>query len=186
MKSRSSTPLETLIQRIVNSSCAVLWLFSGVAGIADRAWGQVGEQKAVTIRVDANRNHVVNSFDPDRAFGTSLDVQPYGVIDKIFTPQVLKEMLSTGWGPITYRNNTELRISAWHWYENGVWSDPVHKSGYWVSSSEPADPIRYILSYSLPHRGFSQSGDGASSVMSGGSLSYWKSNPYLTSRFTGE
>jgi len=44
-------------------------------------------------------------------------------------------------------------------------------------------PIRYILSYALPHRGFATSGDRP---VQGPNLLYWKSNPYLTSKFTGE
>jgi F5/8 type C domain len=35
----------------------------------------------------------------------------------------------------------------------------------------------------LPHRGFATSGDAP---VAGPNLSYWKSNPYLTSKFTGE
>ena len=45
------------------------------------------------------------------------------------------------------------------------------------------EPIRYILPYALPHRGFSTSGDRP---ITGPNLTYWKSNPYLTSKFTGE
>src|SRR5207248_5902847 len=88
-----------------------------------------------------------------------------------------------GWGPITYRNNTELRMAAWHWTENGTWSDPANKRGYFTGSLELKEPLRYILAYALPHRGFSTSGDRP---IEGPNLSYWKSNPYLTSKFTGE
>ena len=54
----------------------------------------------------------------------------------------------------TYRNNSELRMAAWHWNENGTWSDAAHQSGYFTGSTELKEPIRYILSYALPHRGF--------------------------------
>ena len=80
-------------------------------------------------------------------------------IDKVFTPHILQESLSAGWGPITYRNNSELRMAAWHWNENGTWSDAAHQSGYFTGSTELKEPIRYILSYALPHRGFATSGD---------------------------
>jgi hypothetical protein len=139
-----------------------------------------------TVRIDRTPGHVINSFDPDSALGSSIDVLSHSGIDKVYTPHIVQEALSAGWGPITYRNNTELRIAAWHWTENGTWSDPVHQSGYFTGSTELKEPLRYILAYSLPHRGFTRSGGGASSTLQGKAVSYWKSNPYLTSKFTGE
>jgi hypothetical protein len=136
-----------------------------------------------TVRVDANPDHVINSFDPDSALGSSIDVLSRYDIDKVFTPHIIQESLSAGWGPLTYRNNTELRMAAWHWNANGTWSDAAHQSGYFTGSTELKDPIRSILAYALPHRGFATSGDRP---MEGPDLTYWKSNPYLTSKFTGE
>jgi len=136
-----------------------------------------------TIRVDANPDHVINSFDPDSALGSSIDALSRNDINKVFTPHIIQESLSAGWGPLTYRNNTELRMAAWHWNANGTWSDPAHQSGYFTGSTELKEPIRYILAYALPHRGFASSGDRP---MEGPDLTYWKSNPYLTSKFTGE
>jgi hypothetical protein len=140
-------------------------------------------QKVATVRVDATLGHEINTFDPDRALGSSVDVLSRTGIDKVYSPHIVQESLSAGWGPITYRNNTELRMAAWHWTENGTWSDAANKSGYFTGSTELKDPLRYILAYSLPHRGFSTSGDRP---VQGAKLSYWKSNPYLTSKFTGE
>jgi hypothetical protein len=136
-----------------------------------------------TVRVEANPRRVLNSLDPDQALGSSIDVLSRSGIDKVYTPHIIQESLSAGWGPITYRNNTELRMAAWHWNENGTWSDPLHKSGYFTGSTELKEPLRYILAYALPHRGFSTSGDRP---VQGPNLTYWKSNPYLTSKFTGE
>src|SRR3954466_8700620 len=143
------------------------------------AWAQ----PETTVHVDADSRHLLNSFDPDQALGSSIDVLSRRDIDKVFTPHIVQESLSAGWGPITYRNNTELRMAAWHWNENGSWSDATHKGGYCTGSTELKEPIKYILAYALPHRGFATSGDRP---MSGPNLSYWKSNPYLTSKFTGE
>ena len=136
-----------------------------------------------TVHVDTNPQHMLNSFDPDRALGSSVDVLSRSGIDKVYTPHILQESLSAGWGPITYRNNTELRMAAWHWTENGSWSDSEKKSGYFTGSTELKEPTRYILAYALPHRGFSTSGDRPAQ---GPNLTYWKSNPYLTSKFTKE
>ena len=126
---------------------------------------------------------MLNSFDPDQALGSSIDVLSHAGIDKVYSPHILQEALSAGWGPISYRNNTELRMAAWHWNSNGAWSDPAHKSGYFTGSTDLKEPTRYILAYALPHRGFSTSGDRP---IDGPNLIAWKSNPYLSSKFTGE
>jgi F5/8 type C domain len=139
------------------------------------------DANATTVRVDTSRT--INSFDPDRALGSSIDVLSRTGIDRVYTPHIIQESLSAGWGPISYRNNSELRMAAWHWTENGTWSDPAHKSGYFTGSTELKEPLKYILSYALPHRGFATSGDRP---VPGPNLTYWKSNPYLTSKFTGE
>src|SRR5438874_11399858 len=138
---------------------------------------------AQTVRIDATPGHVINAFDPDSALGSSIDVLSRTGIDRVYTPHIVQEALSAGWGPITYRNNAELRMAAWHWTENGTWSNAAHKSGYFTGSTELKEPIKYILAYALPHRGFATSGDRP---MSGPNLSHWQSNPYLTSKFTGE
>ena len=154
----------------------------GAAGCLFAA--SVFAQTLGTVRVDATPGHAINSFDPDSALGSSIDVLSRSGIDKVYSPHIVQEALSAGWGPITYRNNTELRMAAWHWIRTEPErSDPAHKSGYFTGSSEIKESLRYILSYALPHRGFSTSGDRP---VQGPNLSYWKSNPYLTSKFTGE
>src|SRR6476620_7447105 len=160
----------------MTSSYFVLAIIIGCVMQSKLAAAQTG-----TVRVDAG--HVINSFDPDAALGSSIDVLSRIDINKVFSPHILQETLSAGWGPLTYRNNTELRMAAWHWNENGIWSDAAHKSGYFTGSTELKDPIKYILAYALPHRGFATSGDRP---VQGPTLTYWKSNPYLTSKFTGE
>src|SRR5260370_24426549 len=111
-----------------------------------------GEPPTGTVHVDATPGHAINSFDPDSALGSSIDVLSHADIDKVYTPHVIQESLSAGWGPITYRNNSELRMAAWHWTENGTWSDPAHPSGNFPGGPEPKEPGRYILSYAFPHR----------------------------------
>lgn len=153
---------------------------------ATAAWpgeALLAAENVATVTVDATPGHEINQFDPDAALGSSIDVLSHRDIDQVYTPHIIQESLSAGWGPITYRNNSELRMAAWHWNERGTWSDAQHKSGYFTGSSEVGEPIRYILEYALPHRGFSTSGD---TPVRGPNLSYWKSNPYLTNKFTGE
>jgi hypothetical protein len=164
----------------------------GVSGLAVQPLGSLAQAQSMpdaggmpvaTVRVDATAGHAINSFDPDSALGSSVDVLSRRDIDMVYSPHIIQESLSAGWGPITYRNNTELRMAAWHWTENGTWSDAAHRSGYFTGSTELKEPLRYILAYALPHRGFATSGDRP---VTGSNLSYWKSNPYLTSKFTGE
>ena len=143
---------------------------------------------AQTIRVDICPGKGI-AFDPDQSLGSSLDIVPATVFERVFSPETIKQSLSAGWGPITYRQNTELSIAAWHWNSNGTWSDAGHKSGYFTGSAEPKDTIRMSYGYPLPHRGNTRNGGashGYSRLTDGDTLSYWKSNPYLSSKFTGE
>jgi hypothetical protein len=172
------------IARIAGSLALFLWLFAlNRTPLFGQAGSKTPSAKVGVVSVDGNPGHILNSFDPDCSLGSSIDVLSRADIDKVYTPHIIQEALSAGWGPITYRNNTELRMAAWHWTENGTWSDPVRQSGYFTGSSELKEPLRYILAYALPHRGFSTSGDRP---VQGPNLTYWKSNPYLTSKFTGE
>src|ERR1700727_1164619 len=158
------------------------FLLSILAISSSLAAAQTANQPAV-VHVDTSPSHILNSFDHYRSLGSSVCVLSHTGIDQVSTPHILQESLGAGWGPISYRNNTELRMAAWHWTENGTWSDIAGKRGYFTGSPELKDPIRYILPYALPHRGFSTSGDRP---ITGPNLTYWKSNPYLTSKFTGD
>ena len=141
-----------------------------------------------TVYVDTTPAKSI-AFDPDKALGTSLDILPAKDFNAVYSEPVMKAGLSAGWGPITYRQNTELTYDAWHWNPNGKWSDEAHKSGYFVGSAVPGEFLRESYGYRLPHRGTTRSDSGQDeySRMTDGDLStYWKSNPYLTQRFTGE
>jgi hypothetical protein len=143
---------------------------------------------AQTVRVDTTSAHAI-SFDPDLALGTSVDILQANHFDAVYSHPILQESLSAGWGPITYRLNTELTIAAWHWNPNGAWSDPTHQSGYFTGSAELKDPIRQSFGYSLTHRGNTRSdasADKFSRLTDGDPATYWKSNPYLTKKFTAE
>lgn len=161
--------------RNASDLCIFAVILVSVAGAQTQADG--------VVHVDVTPGHVLNSFNPDQALGTSVDVLSRRDIDLVYTPHILQESLSAGWGPISYRNNTELRKAAWHWNPAGTWSDPIHHSGYFTGSTELGSPIRYILAYGLPHRGFATGGDAALPTPN---PTYWKSNPYLTSKFTHE
>jgi len=160
---------------------------------------------AQNIVVDASQSHVVNTFSPPHALGGAIDRLRAGEgapgaeetrltkeqvdrnTDMLLSDPVLKEILGAGWQTVTYRQNTELMVEAWHWNAAGKWSNEEKKEGYFAGSAEPGEMIRHSYAYPLPHRGFSRGdGNGWSRLTDGDVNSYWKSNPYLTKEFTGE
>ena len=145
---------------------------------------------AQTVSVDATPSHVVNKFSPLYALGSTVDRVPSNATDVFFRPDQIKKVLSAGWGTISYRQNTDLFVQAWHWNPKGKWSDPAGK-GYFTGDATPTvEMIRHSYGYSLRHRGFTRNGgsefDGYSRLDDGDLHSYWKSNPYLAKEFTGE
>ena len=144
--------------------------------------------RAQTVHVDVTAGHAI-AFDPDKAMGTSMDILPAKEFEKVYSAPVIEAGLSAGWGPISYRQNTELTYSAWHWNPDGKWSDEKTRSGYFVGSAEPKESLRQSFGYHLPHRGTTRSDAGQneySRMTDGDPATYWKSNPYLTAKFTGE
>ena len=141
-----------------------------------------------TVTVDATQSHVANTFSPVRSLGAAIDRLRTGTPEKLLTDPVLKEILNAGWQTVTYRQNTELMVEAWHWNPDGRWSNPEKQEGYFVGNAEPtSEMIRHGWAAPLPHRGFSRGdGNGWSRLTDGDPKSYWKSNPYLTKAFTGE
>jgi hypothetical protein len=143
-----------------------------------------------TVRVDATPTHVVNTFRPLYALGSTVDRVPSNATDTFFRPDQIRQILSAGWGVISYRQNTDLFVQAWHWNPKGKWSDPAGR-GYFVGDQTPTrDEIRHSYGYSLPHRGFTRNNgtefDGFSRLDDGDLGTYWKSNPYLAKEFSGE
>jgi len=145
---------------------------------------------AQLVQVDATPGHEVNTFSPLYALGSTVDRVPSNATDVFFRPDQIAQIQKAGWGVISYRQNTDLFVQAWHWNPNGKWSDPA-KQGYFVGDATPTQMmIRHSYGYSLPHRGFTRNNgtefDGFSRLDDGDTSSYWKSNPYLTKHFTGE
>jgi F5/8 type C domain len=142
-----------------------------------------------TMRIDATPGHETNAFKPNEALGTSIDMIPYKSSEQLYAKSMVKQCLSAGWGPMTYRQHTELQIAAWHWNPKGTWSDAAGKQGYFTGSAEPAEPILHSYGYHLRHRGNTRNGgadSGYSRLTDGDANSYWKSNPYLAERYTHE
>ncbi len=161
---------------------AVLLCLAGCFALTLSAAGQ-------TIAVDIS--HPTNHFVPKETLGAGVDRIAVEAIDKDLQQPALEKTLASGWQPVSYRQNTELAVEAWHWNPQGSWSDPRGSGkGYFTGSPTPTEAIRYSYGYPLPRRGFTRN-DGTDNVgfsrLTDGDLNtFWKSNPYLTERFTGE
>jgi hypothetical protein len=140
-----------------------------------------------TITVDTSRP--VNRFTPSKALGAAIDGHEEDENDLQLKPENIKAMLSAGLRPLTYRLRTELGIDVWHWNPQGRWSGRNQQEGYWVSDSDLSVPISLSYGYRLPRRGNTidqAANNGYSRIDDGDIDSFWKSNPYLDSHYTGE
>ena len=82
---------------------------------------------AQTIQVDITPAHATNHFAPNQALGAGVDRIAQEAIDKDLVQPALDRALSSGWQPVSFRQNTELAVEAWHWNPQGTWSDPSGK-----------------------------------------------------------
>jgi len=166
----------------LNTTMSVLAVFLGIVSVTFASAAQ-------TIQVDITPAHATNDFAPDQALGAGVDRIAQEAIDKDLVQPALDKALSSGWQPVSFRQNTELAVEAWHWNPQGTWSDASGR-GYFTGSADPTQFLRYSYGYALPHRGFTRNdgtdNSGFSRLTDGDVASYWKSNPYLTQKFTGE
>src|ERR1017187_4744621 len=83
----------------------------------------VTSASAQKVVVDADPAHVANTFSPVRSLGAAIDRLRTGTPDHLLKDPLLKEILGAGWQTVTYRQNTELMVEAWHWNPAGKWSN---------------------------------------------------------------
>ena len=153
---------------------------------------------AATQTISVDTSHPTNHFIPKETLGAGVDRIAVQAIEKDLQPPTLEKTLASGWQPVTYRQNTELAVEAWHWNPRGTWSETNnashgsddHGKGYFTGSGTPTETIRYSYGYALPRRGFTRNDGtdnvGFSRLTDGDTNTFWKSNPYLTEHFTGE
>ncbi len=136
-------------------------------------------------------SHPTNHFVPKETLGAGVDRIAVDAIDKDLLQPTLEKTLASGWQPVTYRQNTELAIEAWHWNPQGTWSESARPA----KDISPARRLRRKCfatptDMRLPRRGFTRNDGtdhvGFSRLTDGDLNTFWKSNPYLTQRFTGE
>jgi hypothetical protein len=155
--------------------------------LALRSNAPANQKPAFTVTVDTTT--LANRFIPSQALGAGVDGHELGETERQLSPANIAAMRLAGLRPLTYRLRTELAGEAWHWNPKGTWSDVAHRRGYWTSDSKPAKPIKLSYGYRLPRRGNTidqANDDGYSRIDDSDVRTFWKSNPYLDERFTGE
>jgi len=161
--------------------------FTAAIVFASAALSPLRAELPGSIVVDVGANAIENVFDPLRTIGAGVDSQNDGAVATLYAPPDVDAMLSSGLGPVSYRLYTELSVQHWHWNPAGAFS--ARDGGYWRSSDAPGRAIRDSYGYRLPHRGFTHdqgNDDDYSRLDDGDRYTYWKSDPYLTSRYTGD
>ncbi|MBY0491324.1 MAG: discoidin domain-containing protein [Gemmatimonadaceae bacterium] len=149
----------------------------------------VGVRAAAQTTVTIDTTRIVRQVGPAPLLGGAIDAHDTGIVDALWNPAALTAMRSVGLTQLSYRLRTELSVAAWHWNPRGRWSDAARAQGYWVSDDQPGAPILASPGYDLPRRGntFDQAGQHDwSRLTDGRTATFWKSNPYLAARYTGE
>ena len=168
---------------LTRCACAVL----GALAIALPVCAQAARD-TLTVRVHVAAGPTA-SIDPRTTFGGGLDGHRPGDIARLYTPENLHALARAGFGVVTYRLRTELANDAWHWNPVGRWSDSARTQGYWTSDTALGAPIETSRGYRLTRRGntVDQADDrGYSRIDDGDTTTFWKSDPYLDSSYTGE
>ena len=62
------------------------------------AQSKAAEPQTATVHVDVTPGHAINSFDPDSALGSSIDVLSRTGIDRVYTPHIIQEVALRGMG----------------------------------------------------------------------------------------
>ena len=170
-----------MIRKTCSRCLTILFVIVGALSMTQLA-------EAQKVVVDADPAHVANTFSPIRSLGAAIDRLRTGTPDHLLKDPLLQEILGAGWQTVTYRQNTELMVEAWHWNPAGSGVTARSRKGTSSAMRSPtSEMIHSSWAYPLPHRGFSRGdGNGWSRLTDGDPNSYWKSNPYLTKAFTGE
>jgi hypothetical protein len=169
------------LAKLVASLAASLLILPGIRAFS-------GDRIVDRVTIETKGGPIA-AFSAEQAFGASIDGAGQSEIAPIFAPINVAAMRSEGFTEMSYRLRTELANEAWHWSPDGRWSDPAHQQGYWTSDDRADSDQLVTFGYRLPRRGNTidqANDDGYSRLDDGDPESFWKSNPYLDSTFSGE
>src|ERR1700724_3575985 len=142
----TNTPGRTLMPTLLREVSQYLSVLAeGIAAVMLLGGVSVPAQ---TVRIDTTAP--VNTIRPREAVGAGIDRIPVEAIDRDLTKQALAPVLQSGWQPVTYRQNTELAVEAWHWNTEGSWSGG-HGQGYFTGSSTSTGSIGHSFGSPTPH-----------------------------------
>ena len=113
-------------------------ILSMLLGAADASATE--QTDPIIVQIDVRTP--VASFLPSDVFGAGVDGLGQNGIARTYKPANIQEMNSSGFSRLSYRLRTELGVEAWHWNEEGSWSDPERSQGYWTSETLPNQPLR--------------------------------------------
>ncbi len=140
-------------------------------------------------RISIHTHRPLLTFNPHKVLGCGIDECDTASILNLFSRHNVREFTKTGLRSFTYRLYTELNVQAWHWNPIGTWSDPIRQQGYFTGSAKPGAFITSSGCFALPRRGdtFDQGDNKSYSRLDDGNNdTFWKSDPYLGSRYTGQ
>src|SRR5712664_3091336 len=143
--------------RVRSTLPAILCLFLAFAVITQLVNSLTSKPRQETAKVTVwfKPGYPVARFVPSYAFGAALDGHEKGEVDRMLSSKNVKEMLTAGLRPLSYRLRTELAVEAWHWHPIGTWSEPGRRQGYWTSNlpGKTGESISVSYGYRLPRRG---------------------------------
>src|ERR1700687_4738714 len=84
-------------RKLWKPSSVLLLTLLAVGAVTAAAQSSAPGTPTGTVRVDITAGHAINSFDPDSALGSSIDVLSRRDIDRVYAPHILQEALSAGW-----------------------------------------------------------------------------------------
>ena len=143
---------------------------------------------AQTVHVDVSAGKAL-AFDPDKAMGTSMDILSAKDLETVYSAPMVKAGLSAGWGPIYLPPEYRADLRRMALEPRRQMERRGAQERVFCRQRGAEETLRKSYGYRIMHRGTTRSDSGQdeySRMTDGDPSTYWKSNPYLSSRFTGD